>query len=52
MTVLTCPVCETWQIDDLGIEGELQRVIDLLGKHIWLCVNPQVSDEEWQRSLA
>jgi len=44
VTVLTCPVCKTRQIDDLGIEGELGRAIDLLGKHIWHCVNPLAAD--------
>lgn len=35
-TILTCPVCETWQIDDM--DGSLQDVANLLTRHIGYCL--------------
>lgn len=37
--VLTCPVCEKWQIDDVAVAGKLDAAVDCLGRHIVYCAS-------------
>lgn len=36
--VLTCPVCEKWQIDDVTVAGDLKGAVSVLCKHMQYCV--------------
>ena len=35
--VMTCPVCEQWQIDDVAVAGDPQAAVEVLCKHMRYC---------------